>query len=66
MWQGPLPGHPPPDGLWVSNFDAVESCGLSDFVFTVSSFSMLGELMGTLLRSIESNGIISGVGLQRF
>jgi len=46
----------PVNGCWAVDFDPVEFCGLSDFLFTVSSFSMLGGLIGTLLRSIESIG----------
>ena len=46
----------PLNGCWADDFDPVEFCGLSDFLFTVSSFSMLGGLIGTLLRSIESIG----------
>lgn len=51
----PYPDIPPQQVLAV-DFDPVEFCALSDFLFTVSSFSMLGGLMGTLLRSMESIG----------
>ena len=52
----PYPDIPPLNECWAVDFDRVESCGVSDFVFTVSSVSMLGGLIGTLLRSIESIG----------
>ena len=46
----------PPQRVFAVDFDPVEFCALSDFLFTVSSFSMLGGLIPTLLRSMESIG----------
>ena len=56
---------PPVNGCWAIGFDPAAFRCLSDFPFTVSSFSMFGGLISTLLRSIESIGVISGVAFQR-